>query len=85
VTTIAIGAAGVITITYDAAHVPQLAGANVITLTPNIGGAALAAGLSGNIDWGCAAETSATAAAHGLTVTAPAAGVKGRYVPTECK
>src|SRR5215475_6352565 len=53
---------GVIQVTYDntAGHLPQLTGAQQITLTPNIGGALLVAGAVGNIDWACASATSAT-------------------------
>lgn len=78
---------GVITVTYNggANGISQLGGSNQITLTPNIGGAALASGLSGAIDWGCASSTNATATANGLTVVAPGAAVKAKYVPTQCK
>lgn len=92
VTNVAIGAAtGIITITYNAAAngLPQLAGANEITLSPsiNIAGVptALAIGQSGNIDWACVADTNATATARGMPFTAPAAPVPGRYAPSECK
>jgi type IV pilus assembly protein PilA len=78
------GATGMITVTYDTAHIPQLAGGNVITLTPNINKAALAAGASGNIDWACGSATNTTATARGLAVQAGGTAV-GRYVPTECK
>lgn len=78
---------GVITITFDTAALPALVGANELTLSPNVGGAgtALAAGLTGNIDWGCAGAVNNTATSHGLAVTPPAAGVLARFSPTECK
>ena len=79
-----VGAAGTITITYDVVNIPTLVGANTITLTPSIGGAVLAAGLAGNIDWACSSATGATAAARGLPVSA-AGTILNRYVPTECK
>jgi len=46
---------GEITVTYDtsATGIPQLAGADQLVFTPTIGGAALSAGLAGNIDWSC--------------------------------
>jgi type IV pilus assembly protein PilA len=76
------GASGVITIQYHV-RTPQIAGATLI-LTPGIGGAALAAGLTGNIDWACTSSASATAAARGLAISG-LGSVNQRYVPTECK
>jgi type IV pilus assembly protein PilA len=75
------GATGVITIGFGP-NIAQLNGLT-ITLTPSIGGAVLAPGLTGAMDWACASTKNATANARGLpnTIgTAPA-----RYVPTECK
>ena len=60
VSNIAINAGtGAITVTYDtsATGIPQLTGANTLIITPNIGGAALAAGVSGNMDWDCKGGT----------------------------
>jgi type IV pilus assembly protein PilA len=75
---------GVITVTYGP-QTPQISTATLV-LAPYIGGTALVTNLTGNIDWACASETAATAAARNFTITAPgAAGVKARYVPTECK
>ena len=50
---------GQITITYDVSStgIPQLTGANTIIMTPTIGGAALAAGVSGSMDWSCTGGT----------------------------
>jgi type IV pilus assembly protein PilA len=77
-------ASGVITITYDIANLPQLTAAtNTIVLTPSIGGAALAAGQSGNVDWVCGSETTTTATGRGLPVNAGT--VLARYVPAECR
>jgi type IV pilus assembly protein PilA len=76
---------GVITVTYDAAHVPQLAGANTLTLTPYINKALLAAGAQGAVDWGCSGSGTLTILAHG-DVAPPATGnMQAKYVPTECK
>jgi type IV pilus assembly protein PilA len=76
---------GMITITYNAAQIPQLAGANVITLSPYIKGALLAAGAQGNVDWGCASATDATLLAHGMAAPPALGTVLAKYVPTECK
>jgi len=79
---------GVIEITYNAAAngIPQLAGANQITLTPSIAGVALILGLTGNIDWACVSSTSTTAGTtRGLPFTAPGNPVEARYAPSECK
>ena len=81
------GATGVITVTYNATAatggIPQLADANTLILTPSINKAALATGLSGNIDWSCASVTNATATAGGLPFTNGT--IKARYVPSNCK
>ena len=82
--TIALGT-GVITITYDAGHIPQLAnGGNIITLTPNVNKQALAPGAQGNIDWACGSFTNVTATNEGLTVAA-GGSVPAKYAPTQCK
>ena len=72
---------GVITVTYGAAT-PQISTKNIV-LSPSIGKAALAKGLSGNIDWSCGSDANATATARGLPVGTGT--VQSRYVPTECK
>jgi len=85
VTTLAITpASGVMTVTYNAARIPQVAGANTIVLSPYVGGVALAAGAQGNIDWACASATNNTAVAHG-DAGAPTGSLLAKYVPTECK
>ena len=87
---------GVITITYNPTQVGLAATENVITLTPWVrsgaaqGGeslaAAIAAGRTGTIDWGCASETGATAAASNITVTVPGnTGVRAKYAPAACR
>ena len=77
------GGTGEITINYDTANIPQLAGINQLVLTPNISGSAITTGATGNIDWACAGSASSTATANGLTATAGT--LEGRYAPTECK
>jgi type IV pilus assembly protein PilA len=76
---------GVITVTYDAAHIPQLAGANTILLVPYINKAALVAGAQGAMDWGCASAGDATILAHGDAAPAALGTVVSKYVPAECK
>ena len=81
-------APGVITITFNTnattGGIPQLAGGNVLVLSPYINKAVLVGGLSGNIDWVCTSLGVATATAD--VGAAPAAGtVQTKYVPTQCK
>jgi type IV pilus assembly protein PilA len=75
------GATGVITVTFGA-NTPQISTKN-IKLTPSIGGAAVAAGLQGNMDWACGSTTTATATAQNIPVNAGT--VLAKYVPTQCK
>jgi type IV pilus assembly protein PilA len=80
------GAPGLITIVYNTGvtGIPQLAGANVITLEPSVGGLVLAA-VAGNVDWGCASATATTATTNGVPSTLAAPPVLGKYAPTQCK
>jgi type IV pilus assembly protein PilA len=79
-------ATGVIKVTYNvlAGGIQQLNGANVLFFYPNINKAPLVTGVTGNIDWGCASATFATATAQGLTGIA-AGTVLAKYVPSQCK
>ena len=72
---------GVITVTFGAAT-PQISGKTIV-LEPSIGGAAVATGLQGNMDWACGSTTTATATAQGIPVNAGT--VLAKYVPTQCK
>ena len=84
---VAVGTAaapGLITITYSGAAIPQIAALPVVTLTPNIGGAVLAAAAAGAIDWACGSAANITATAQGLTVGA-GGNMLTKYVPTNCK
>jgi type IV pilus assembly protein PilA len=76
---------GSILVTYDAAHIPQVAGFNTVVLSPYIGGVALKGGLQGAVDWGCASATNATITAHGQAAPARNGTMIAKYVPTECK
>ena len=83
---------GLITITYNAAEVGVAAAANTLTLTPWVRdtgagqqlAAAIAAGTSGALDWGCASATNATATAQGITPVA-AGSVLEKYAPAACR
>ncbi len=86
---IGIGAAGEITITFGP-DLTQAAG-NTLILTPGIrpvgGGQALALadGLVGSIDWGCASSTTVNIADKLLVAPTAAATLPSRYAPSECK
>ena len=85
----------VMTITYNAVAVGLGPANNVITLTPWIrdgtGGvgqnafAALTAGTTGVLDWGCASLTAGSAGASGIVVVPPATGVLAKYAPAQCR
>jgi len=61
--------------------IPQLGGNLTMVLVPTIGGAALAPGLAGNIDWQC----------HSISYSQPAPVVgtmgtlPGKYAPAQCR
>ncbi|WP_392390060.1 pilin [Acinetobacter courvalinii] len=87
---------GLITVTYNPTTVGLASSENLITLTPWVRDgdagegqslqAAQTAGSTGTVDWGCASETAATAAARGITAAAlGATGVRAKYAPAECR
>jgi type IV pilus assembly protein PilA len=80
VSNIVISAGGVITVTYS---VPQVNG-NTLVITPNIGGAALAAVTPGSISWVCKSAgspaTAATTSGFGAQGTLPS-----RFAPASCR
>ena len=80
---------GAISIAYNVAAIPQLTGANIINLVPNapVGGllANTPASTAANVDWACLSSSGATAAGEGLAGAVAAAGVAGKYAPTQCK
>ena len=101
VTSILLGAtganatAGQITVTYNAGNVGVGAAQNVIRLTPWVRDtaagqalrAAITAGATGVVDWGCTAETNVTAAAqinNGIAAVG-ATGVRARFAPAQCR
>ena len=85
---------GMITINYNAAAVGVGAAADTLTLTPwtrsgaagagQALAAALAAGQSGSLDWGCASSTNAQATADGITVIA-AGTLLPNFAPAQCR
>ena len=85
---------GLITITYNPTAVGVAAAENTLTLTPwtrsGAAGAgqafvaALAAGASGSLDWGCASSTKAQAVADGITVLADGT-MKPNFAPAQCR
>ena len=85
---------GVISIVYNPASVGVISTQSLITLTPWVRNAAagagqalaaaIAAGDSGVVDWGCASATNATATANGITVGT--AGTRlAKYAPAQCR
>ncbi len=84
---------GTVRITYTPANVGTITAAtNVLVLRPFIQSgitqtlsAAIAAGNTGSIDWGCYSATNVTATNRGL-VPAPAGGtLPPRFAPAECR
>lgn len=65
---------GVITITYNAAKLPQLGGNDVLTLTPITE--------PGGIAWACG---NTTVTAGGITKTGAATTVPNKYLPANCR
>ena len=85
---------GIITITYKPTSVGVAATQNVLTLTPWVrnstaGGqsltAAITAGDTGVIDWGCASATNTAATAAGITTTVPTNPLQAKYAPAQCR
>ncbi|MFL6574078.1 MAG: prepilin-type N-terminal cleavage/methylation domain-containing protein [Burkholderiales bacterium] len=86
----------VMTITYNPVNVGLAAAQNQVTLTPWIrdgsnGGlgqtafAAVTAGATGVLDWGCASFSFGTATAQGITVVQPAQPLQAKYAPAQCR
>ena len=88
---------GEITITYNAAAVGTAANANTLVLSPWVRNgaagagqalaAAIAAGNSGSIDWGCqSVNGSGTGTASGdAGITGTAGTLEARYAPSQCR
>jgi len=80
---------GVITVTTAPAAtsgLPTAAAATNINFSPNVRNAALAAGVTGAVDWACSSTTAQTATNKGLGSRAiPATPLPAKYAPAECR
>lgn len=84
-------ATGLITITYVPAAVGVATTENTLTLTPWVRvdatgkslQAALTAGETGAVDWGCASAETATATKQNITVVP--AKMKAKFAPAQCR
>ena len=82
------------TVTYNAAAVGLTAAANTITLTPwmrtgaagagETAFAAVTAGRSGSVDWGCASASNVAATGGGITI-ATAGTLQAKFAPSQCR
>jgi len=81
-----VAATGVITMTTQGATsgLPTVAQGKTLKLSPNVQNAAIAAGVSGAIDWACGSTTATTAANKGLTF-ASLGTLPAKYAPAECR
>ncbi|GHD74258.1 prepilin-type N-terminal cleavage/methylation domain-containing protein [Luteimonas padinae] len=78
---------GAITVTLETATqagLPTDAADKTLIFTPNVQGAALAAGATGAIDWACASATNTTATSRGLVVAGNGT-LPAKYAPSECR
>ena len=90
------GSDGQIIITYNPANTGVAAGSNTLVLTPYIRAgaagaagvtqlkAAIAAGITGSIDWGCASATNVVGAAQTMP-TITAGTLMAKYAPNNCR
>jgi type IV pilus assembly protein PilA len=76
---------GTITIKYNTTAITQLAGANVLVLTPNVSSAVISKTSTGNIDWACSSSGTATAVTQQKLTVAAGGNVATQYVPANCK
>lgn len=84
---------GVITVDFNHTAIGISTNEDQLTLSPSVRTTtglmalqdALAGGLTGSFDWGCASTSNNTATARGIPVTAPAKPVNAKYVPAECR
>jgi type IV pilus assembly protein PilA len=77
---------GEITVTMQGATagLPTDVQGTTIVYTPNVQNAALAAGVSGAVDWACASDTATTAGNRGLGA-ATLGTLPAKYAPAECR
>ncbi|MGA6137319.1 pilin [Acinetobacter dispersus] len=85
---------GLITVTYNVANVGLKAGENTLFLKPYVQtgvtpppalDAALGAGQTGSVDWGCASATFNTATAQKLDTGLTKATLLAKYAPSQCR
>jgi type IV pilus assembly protein PilA len=79
---------GLVVVNFNVDAIPEMAGnRNVLTLTPSIHKANLAADSPNSpIDWACASETGGLATSQGLPNNPnPASGIPSNYVPSNCQ
>lgn len=89
------GTTGVISVVYNPTNVGVATNENTVTLTPWVRSgqtgageslsAAIAAGRTGALDWGCASATNATATANGITVATVSNPLQAKYAPAQCR
>lgn len=94
VTSVLMNANGEVTITYNAANVGPIAAGNTLVLTPYVQGgagpvqlaAALGAGTTGSIDWGCASVTNLVSGGATRNLPALTLGtLEAKFAPSECR
>ncbi|CAA0184798.1 pilin [Acinetobacter baumannii] len=89
------GTTGEITVVYNATAVGVAANANTIHIKPYVRSAAagtaqtldaaLTAGATGSIDWGCASNTHASATTAGLDTALTAGTLEAKFAPASCR
>jgi type IV pilus assembly protein PilA len=90
-------ATGEVTITYNPANIGSIPAASTMRLTPYVAGtnaggalqvvqlgASFAAGVTGQIDWGCASATNLVGTGRGLAASAVGT-LPARFAPSDCR
>ena len=88
---------GEVTITYNPANIGSIPAASTMLLTPYVAGtnaggalqvvqlgASFAAGVTGQIDWGCASATNLVGTGRGLAASAVGT-LPARFAPSDCR
>jgi type IV pilus assembly protein PilA len=87
VSNVVVAGTGEITITFNpaaGAGFPTDAQGTTLRVSPNVQNAAIAAGVTGAIDWACTSATAVTAGNKGLT-NRPVGTLPAKYAPAECR
>lgn len=83
---VAVSEGGVITLTTTSdASLPTDARGKTIIMSPYAGGAVLADGAAGSVEWACATTTSEQAKARLAALAATVGTLPAKYAPGECK